>query len=445
MVTAACSASTARGDDLSGGWPSAIVAESMATRVFYGWWVVLSFAVMLFLSSGIRFSVGPFLKPMVADLDLDRASFSLVVSLSLFLYGAFMPFVGRLVDRLGARFVIAGGVIVLSGSLAATGLVSRLWHLYVVYGVFVALGLAATGHVVGSAVISRWFTRRRATALSTLGGASMAGISMLVPVTMWLVLTVGWRATYALFGAFVLVTLMPLALWVVRESPEALGLHPDGVAPAVTAGDGGAERTDVVIAVQTLPFWQLAGGLFTCGFSMSLISAHGVPMLTDHGYAPMFASWALGVLGGSSMACAMLLGALADRIGRRPVLAWLYGGRAFTFAGLFLIRDHPVALLTVAALGGATMAGSLAMSSALTADIFGKFSVGSVFGTMFLVHQTGAALGSSLGGVLFEASGGYGTTFAVAAALLGGAAVLSMTISERPRAVPRLAPVAGGR
>src|SRR3972149_2247755 len=114
----------------------------MRTRpIFYGWWVTLSFMVMVFLSTGIRFTVGPFLKPMVADLGLDRASFSLVIALSLFLYGAFQPFVGRLVDLLGARLVLAAVVVVLAGSLAATGLVTRLWHLYLVYGVCAAAGL----------------------------------------------------------------------------------------------------------------------------------------------------------------------------------------------------------------------------------------------------------------------------------------------------------------
>ena len=75
----------------------------MPTRgVFFGWWVALSFAVMAFLSSGIRFDVGPFLEPMVADLELDRASFSLVIAFELLLFGALPPFVGRLVDRLCA-------------------------------------------------------------------------------------------------------------------------------------------------------------------------------------------------------------------------------------------------------------------------------------------------------------------------------------------------------
>lgn len=417
----------------------------MATpRVFFGWWVVLAFAVMNFLSSGIRFSVGPFMKPMVADLELDRASFSLVISLSLFLFGAFMPFIGRLVDRFGARPVVASGVVVLSASLLSLGLVTRFWHLVVIYGVLVALGLAAAGNVIGSTVITRWFARRRATALTMLAGASMAGVTMLVPVAMWLVLTVGWRATYALFGVLVLVTMLPLTLWVIRESPESMGLEPDGAAPAATARPLGTERTDITTALRTLSFWQLAGGLFACGFSMTLISAHGVPMLTDHGYPPMFASWALGVLGGSSMLCALLLGAIADRWGRRPVLAWLYGSRVLTLAALFLIRDHPTALLVAAVLGGATLTGTVSMASALTADIFGRFSVGSILGTMFLVHQTGSALGTWLGGVVFEQTGGYGLSVALAATLLVAASLLSMTIRERPRALPRLAVVAGG-
>ncbi len=417
----------------------------MGARVFYGWWVVLSFAVMVFLSTGIRFAVGPFLKPVVAELGLDRASFSLVISLSLFLYGAFQPFVGRLVDRFGSRIVLTAGTLVLAGSIASTGLVTSLWQLYLIYGVGAAAGLAATGHVVGSAVISRWFTRRRATALSTLGGASMAGMSLLVPIAMWLILTIGWRATYGVFGLAVFVLVMPLVLWVVRESPEAVGMHPDGAAPTVSVGDVAAERTDVAVAVQTLSFWQLAGGLFTCGFSMSLISAHGVPMLTDHGYHPMLASWALAVLGGSSVGFAILVGLIADRFGRRAMLAWLYGGRGLLFALLFLVRDHPAALLVIVALGGTTMAGSLAMTSVLAADLFGRFSVGSVFGTIFFVHQVGAALGSWLGGFFFETTGGYGAAFATAATFLFLACLVSLTIDERPRRVPRLAPVAGGR
>jgi predicted MFS family arabinose efflux permease len=123
------------------------------------------------------------------------------------------------------------------------------------------------------------------------------------------------------------------------------------------------------------------------------------------------------------------------------VLAWLYGTRALIFAGFFLIRDQPAALLLVAVAGGASMAGSIAMSSAITADIFGRFSMGSVFGSMFLSHQTGAALGSWLAGFMFEATGGYGAAFAVSISLLVVASLVSLRLDERPRAVPTLSPV----
>jgi len=240
----------------------------------------------------------------------------------------------------------------------------------------------------------------------------------------------------------VLVLVLPLCLWVVRDSPESVGLMADGAAvkPGALAAPP-VERVSGGEAVQTLAFWQLAGSFFTCGFSMSLLSAHGMPMLTDHGYSPMFASWALGVLGGSSIGFTVMLGALSDRLGRRPVLAAIYAGRIFIFAGFFLIRDNPMAILAVAVLGGITMAGTGSMTSALTADIYGRFSVSSVFGLIFLVHQTGAAVGSWLAGALFETTGGYGAAFALACLFLAGAAIVALKIDRGSRRIWRAATV----
>ena len=404
-------------------------------RVFYGWRVAAAFSVMVFASTGIRHAVGPFLKPMVADLHVDRASFSLVIAMGLFLYGAFMPIVGNLVDRVGARVVTSCGCVVLAVSLVLTGFCRNIWELALVYGVLAAVGLAATGPVVANAVVTRWFIARRGTAVSVLGSASMAGMSLMVPAVAWLILTLGWRMTYAAIGLFVLACMLPLCLLVVRDSPESMGVHPDGAATAVERATSGVERTPVAAAAGTLAFWQLSGSFFTCGFSMSLLSAHGVPMLTDHGYTPLFASWTFGVLGGASILFTMLLGPASDRLGRRPVLAAIYGGRAAVFTGLFLIRDNPAAIVAVALVGGLTMAGTMSMTSALTADIYGRFSVGTILGAIFLVHQTGAAIGSWLAGALFEATGGYGLVYAIACTILVGAALLSLRIDDGRRQI----------
>ena len=95
--------------------------------MFYGWWVVAGFSFMTFISTGIRHAVGPFLKPIVADLNLDRASFSLVIAVSLFLYGVFMPLAGMALDRFSVRVVTSVGTVLLVGALLLTAMVHNYW------------------------------------------------------------------------------------------------------------------------------------------------------------------------------------------------------------------------------------------------------------------------------------------------------------------------------
>ncbi len=393
---------------------------SAPSRIFYGWWIASAFSLIIFISTGIRFAVGPFLKPVVGDLGLDRGTFSLVISLSLFLYGAFMPLVGPLADRWGSRLVCGIGAVVMAASLVLTGTMTSLWQFALYYGVLGALGLAATGQVVALATLTRWFAKRRGTAVSLLSVASMAGMSLLVPIIMWCILRFGWR----------------------------IGLHPDGRVPEPVAPGGApvVERTATVDALRTPSFWQMGGGLFSCGFSMSLLSAHGVPMLTDHGFHEMTASSAIGFLGMSSIAGGMLLGILSDRYGRKPMLASVYLIRVAAFSLLFFVHE-PVALMVVAAFGGIGMAGSMALTSAMSADIFGRFSTGSIFSIIFLLHQMGSALGAWLAGFLFDRVGSYGPAFGVSCALLmvGAGLSLSINMAGRPRVRAVLQPVAGGR
>src|SRR5262252_1717008 len=95
--------------------PAMIVGTFMPpSRVFYGWWITVAFSFMVFVSAGVRHAVGPFLKPMTADLGVDRAAFSLVIALGLLLYGLFMPWVGSLVDRFGPRIITSAGSVLLA-------------------------------------------------------------------------------------------------------------------------------------------------------------------------------------------------------------------------------------------------------------------------------------------------------------------------------------------
>ena len=291
---------------------------------------------------------------------------------------------------------------------------TQLWQLAIVYGVLVALGLSATGHVVGSAVVSRWFIRRRATALSVLGAASMAGMSLLVPVAMWLILTVGWRATYAIIGLASVVVLLPLALWVVRESPESMGLAPDGLPPEAPRRHEtrAPERTTVMDArpdhalLAALRRHVHLRVLDEPALGARRADAHRPRLSRD---ARLVGAWACSAPRASWAPCSSARSPTASAVG--PSSPGSTGRVPCSSPRCSSCTTAPQALLVISALGGASMSGSLAMTSALTADIFGRFSVGSIFGTIFVVHQGGAALGSWLGGLLFELTGGYGAAF----------------------------------
>jgi len=223
--------------------------------IFYGWWVVGAFSVTTFMSTGVRHAVGPFLKPIVADLNLDRASFSAVIALSLFLYGVFMPLAGMALDRFSVRVVTSAGTLLLVASLILTAMVRNVWEFAAVYGILVPLGLAGTGPVIASGVVARWFSRRRGTALSVLGSASMTGMSLLVPAVTWLVLSHGWRATYVVIAGLILLVSLPLCLWVLRDSPESVGLTADGAPPRPGVAAAKIERVSANEALKTLAFW----------------------------------------------------------------------------------------------------------------------------------------------------------------------------------------------
>src|SRR5262249_23898171 len=190
----------------------------------YGWWVVAAFSMTTFISTGIRHAVGPFLKPIVADLGLDRASFSAVIALGLLLYGVFIPLAGVMLDPVSVRQVTTVRSVLLVLFLVLTAFVHDFWEFALVYGVLVPIGLAGTGPVIASGVVARWFSKRRGTALSVLGSASMTGMSVLVPMVTWLILNVGWRMTYVAISGMIVAIVLPLCLIVLRDSPESIGL-----------------------------------------------------------------------------------------------------------------------------------------------------------------------------------------------------------------------------
>jgi MFS family permease len=376
---------------------------------------------------------------METEFGWDRTALSLVASLSFLFNGAAGPVMGRLADRWGPRGVLAGsGVLLAAGALGAATVVS-LWQLYLTAGVLMAVGSGGIATSVTAAVAARWFDTRRGLIIGIFGGGVAAGQLLIVPLAMWLTLVWSWRVAFLVLGASFLVVMLPLILGLVRNDPREMGLAPYGaVAGAAprTASQIAAERTSIGQAIRTGPFWLLAGSFWVCGYtSTGLVLTHLIPHATEHGFQASQAAQALGVMGGLNVVGTILSGWICDRFGQKGPLAAYYALRGASLIFLPYIGTVP-GLFAFAAIFGLNYISTVPATTALTAKIYGRYSVGELSGWIFFSHQIGSAVGAAVGGHLYDRLGDYTVAFHSAALVAFSATVMVLAIRDRPKAGP---------
>ena len=412
---------------------------------YFGWNIVAAAAILTLLTVGMRMGIGPFFLPIIEDLGFSRSLLSGIIAIGMLCYGLAMPLAGYLVSRLGTRAVLLiGNVIVVLASI---------WTVYardpvsflLAFGVALSFGLAFASSITLTPVLTRWFVRRRGMALFFLSTGSMAGIAIMTPAFTLSIESVGWQSTMLGFAAIYTLISVPLALFVIRDDAPALAdQSEDQVAAQSPRAARNTNQAHLSLrgAMRTAPFWKITLGLYACGYSMNLLGTHGVPMLMDHGFDATTSSLGIGLIGLVAIFSTVALGRISDKMPRKNLLAIIYFVRGLGFFGL-LIATSTWELYVVAAIGGVVWAGSIAMSSALLADIYGVRLVGVLFGFSYLSHQVGAMISSWLGGWAYEAFGTHWIAFGSAAVFLLIAGLIALRLPS-PDSAP-LAPLAATR
>jgi MFS family permease len=408
-----------------------------ATRggLHYAWVVLGALVVVMLMGSGLRAVFGVFIKPMEATFGWDRAALSGAAAISLLLLGAAGPIVGWLADQRGPRRVIFVSAILLGLGAMLSSRVSALWQIYITCGVLMGLGAGGVGMSTGAALAARWFEARRGLVMGLVGGAMSAGQLVIVPLAVWFTLRYGWRQSFLYLGVLLLVIALPLTLLFIQDDPAQKGLKAYGAGQAARAGEPKAPpegRTRVADAMQVPAFWLLAGTFFICGYtSNGLVLTHLVPHAAEHGFSEMHAAQALGVMGAMNILGTVASGFICDRFGRKGPLAFYYGVRGLSLLFLLYVWNVP-SLHIFAAIFGLNYISTVPPTTTLTANIFGRYSVGSLSGWIFFAHQVGAALGAAVGGWVFQSTGSYSWAFISAALLAFLAVPMALAIKEAP-------------
>ncbi|WP_296175807.1 MFS transporter [uncultured Brevundimonas sp.] len=392
------------------------------------WIMILTGAVIVTLSMGVRQSFGLFLRPVGLDLEIDRQTFGLIIAAQNLLFGLIQPFVGAWADKHGAGKVAVGGALVYLAGLAVAATAANALGLMLGFGVMVGLSMAGVTFVVVLGAVGRAVPpEKRTLAFGIVTAGGSFGQFLVVPAAQGMLDALDWRVTLFVLGGMVAL-IIPLALGVAGKPPVA------------DARDGLPLKAALREALTNPSYALLNLGFFVCGFHVAFVGTHLPAYLRDMGLSGGVGAGSLALIGLFNILGSWLWGAWGSKGSKKGLLTLLYALRGVAIAVFLLVPLSPASALIFAAVFGFLWLGTVPLTNGLVAQIFGVRHLSALAGIVFLSHQVGAFLGAWLAGVAFDLTGSYGAIWIISIALAVMAALANVPVREapvvRPEAVP---------
>ena len=391
-------------------------------------WVVATVSlVMLATSFGALWIVAVGLKAIAADFGGARSEPALASSLAWFGSSLGGLMMGPLAERYGIRTtVIFGAVSVCIGLLIST--LGQPWQLFLGHGVFIGLlgnaGLNAPLYVY----VSRWFDRRRGSALALLSSGLYLAGTIWPPIFERAIAHFGWQTTMLVYGLFVAAVVVPLALIFLKNAPET---------PTATGTAGAPGETPRVLGwPPNVVFALLVVASFLCCVTMSMPQNHLVALCTDLGYSAQSGAAMLSLLLGLGVLGRQIWGAIADRIGALSTLMISSALQGLAMTG-FVVTQDEAGLFAVSAAFGIGFSALIPAYVLAVREYFPAREASWRVPVVLLLSGSGMATGTWLAGALYDYFGFYAPAFAAGVAFNMANFIVIATLVLRRRVYAR--------
>jgi MFS family permease len=378
---------------------------------FYYGWVNLAVAALAMVGTlpGRTQGLGLITERLLADLQIDRVAYA-QINLWATLIGALLCIgVGRLIDRFGSRVVltvVAGalGVVVLLMS-GAKGLASVALLITLTRG----FGQSALS-VISITIVGQWFVRRLNLAMAVYTVALSVGFMVAFPIVGASVIEYGWRAAWTGVGLALLLGLTPLAWLLVRRSPEACNLQPDGERPVeegVAEESGGHTLRQ---ALSTSAFWVFGLASAVYGLIASGIALFNESILAERGFDASTYHRSLVIVALTSLVGNFLGGWLSSRWKMNRLLALAMGLLACSLVALPHVstQTHVAAYAVVMGLAGGFV---IVIFFSFWSQAYGRSHLGKIQGAAQALTVVASAVGPLLLAECVTVTGSYAAMF----------------------------------
>jgi MFS family permease len=393
------------------------------------WPLVISAALILAVTMGLRNALGLFVSPLNTSTGLGIVSISFALAVGQFVWGAAQPIFGALADRAGSVRIIVLGAVLLALGLAVTPFVHSSLGLILFLGVVSAAGAGGGSFsILIGAAAQRLPAERRAFAAGFINAGGSFGQFVFAPLAQALISAFGWVSALLTLAASALLTI-PLALPLRDKHSGGPTVHIGGISLS--------EQT--LVAFKDRSYWCLHAGFFTCGFHIAFLVTHLPGEVALCGLPASVSAASLALIGLANIAGSLGVGWLAQKYRMKMLLFWVYGIRAVAIALYLMAPRTSITFYVFAVVLGLSWLATVPPTAGLVGKLFGTRYLATLFGLTLLSHQIGGFFGAWLGGMAVAASGNYDWMWYADIALATAAALVNLPIRE---AQPKLAAAA---
>ena len=366
-------------------------------------WVVASVALFIMaMSFGAAWITVVALKDIAAEVGGTRSIPALASALTWLGSGVGGIMMGRIADRIGTRWTVMFGALMIALGLTISTF-GAPWPLWIGQGLFI--GLIGLGGINAPLYIyvSRWFDRRRGSALALISSGGYLAGTLWPPVFERMIAGIGWRQTMLWYAVAEIIVVVPLAAIYFHHPPEVI--H------AAAALDAAGKKARVLGWPPNVVFALMCGAAVLCCIPMAMPQGHLVAFCSDLGISRSVGALMLSVLLGTAFLSRQIWGAISDRVGG---LATVLISSAWQAAAMisFLLTQSEVGLFTVAAVFGFGFSGIIPAYVLALRELFPAAEASWRIPTLLLFSGSGMAAGGWLAGLLYDHFGYYAPAFA---------------------------------
>jgi MFS family permease len=375
------------------------------SKFYYGWVIVAVGIIMMAFTYGLMYSYSVFFKPLADYFNWDRATVSLVYSVSLIIRGAFSVGIGWLADRFGSRKLMVFCGFMIGLGLALSSQIQELWQFFVTYALIEAIGLSGT-FGIATAVTSRWFTKNRGLALGLVSSGVGIGTLLIVPGNERLIAAAGWSQAFLITGIISGIIIIATA-FLLRPAPEAA---PINIKSGTHSGKNPGEPSQ-----PDLTLWQAIRNprviimitVFACiFFCAQIVIVHLVNYATDVGISPLVAATFVSIVGLISIAGRLTMGTGSDKLGIFNTLLICCVLLVISLVCLIFTRSI-WSFYIFAAIFGFAYGGEVPLIPLLVGKFCGTKAMATLVGLTLFIGNFGGALGPWVAGKIFDVTASY--------------------------------------